>query len=506
MRRRNRGFWQGFESGDRVLVLLAASLSVSFCVGTRALRAQTLNGATVQLGRTSLNLPSGASVYIYGMGTGGAAPATNFAQGPYQQLLDAGGQVVAGLAITASNTNSFTTSCADFTVAGVSVSGFKTVSASYGANNQLHPTAASDTFPVTEAAVVVVVAIAGGEDHLELTGLPGLQIDAQKGPDQPHGIAIAIGHTNLQPGNYSVTETTEGDSGRDPAHEGDLIGVFVFTGGPGGTAGVSPLPSTGGGPAGAPSAPALPPYAFDGAFATYNLHWAQSSVPLTVTLSDLDPSRQTFKLTTKFGGALAAYSGEENGDLKNDMFMALTPASLGRLEEGSLLGTLPTGGETVSHSVSISAPAGRFVTEQVAGGRGAGAAWFDRKSGLLVRARGGYFLGLIVGPLAGLPGAELELVKTNIPMDRASPWTSPYVITFVLVLVLAVIITVVLVRTGRRKPQPAPYTAAGPVPVRAVGATGDVINKLTKLKALLDSGVITREDFESEKGKLLSQK
>ena len=319
---RSNGFSHACRMPEKMAWLPIALYLMLVGSQARFLDAQTLSGASVQLGKTSVSLPEGAgSIYIYGMGTGGALRATSFAQGPYAQVVDQGGQVVAGLAVTPTNSNSFTTDCADFTIAGIAVSGFKTVSAAYAANNQLHPRSASDSFLITDPAVAVVVAIAGGEDHLEVQGLPALQIDAQKGPDQSHGIAIVIAHASLSPGRYIVTETTEGDAGRDPAHEGDLIGVFVFTGGSGTATVVTSPPPAQGAPAPPPGAtppsgpqprrPQEPPYAFNGARAQYEFEYGSASTPLTVTVGIPDSHPHRCSVTMQFAGPLAALSSSD---------------------------------------------------------------------------------------------------------------------------------------------------------------------------------------------------
>jgi hypothetical protein len=58
-----------------------------------------------------------------------------------------------------------------------------------------------------------------------------------------------------------------------------------------------------------------------------------------------------------------------------------------------------------------------------------------------------------------------------------------------------------------QEPQAAPAAAAPPPPAAAPAAMSeaDRIDALTKLKGLLDSGVLTQEQFEAEKAKLLPE-
>jgi hypothetical protein len=51
---------------------------------------------------------------------------------------------------------------------------------------------------------------------------------------------------------------------------------------------------------------------------------------------------------------------------------------------------------------------------------------------------------------------------------------------------------------------PAPAPVAAPAPA-AAPAGGDLVSKLTELKGLMDAGVLTPDEFEAAKQKLLSQ-
>jgi hypothetical protein len=225
MRHRNDESWESCETAHAVCL---AALLLALLSPLRLL-AQTLSGATVQPGRTGLTLPAGAGIYLYAMGTGGGRPSANFAQGPYAQVVDAAGYTVAGLAITRSPNNSFSTQTDYHTVGGISVSGFKIVRPYYASSPQPGAASAAAHFVVSSPAVVVVIGVAGGETNLELMGLPGLQVDAQAA-NQSGVIAIVIAHTSLGPGEYDVSEQTSGNPDQNPNHAGDLIGVFVFMG------------------------------------------------------------------------------------------------------------------------------------------------------------------------------------------------------------------------------------------------------------------------------------
>lgn len=53
-------------------------------------------------------------------------------------------------------------------------------------------------------------------------------------------------------------------------------------------------------------------------------------------------------------------------------------------------------------------------------------------------------------------------------------------------------------------PPPPPAAAAPPPPPAAAPAGDDLVSKLTQLKSLLDQGVLTQEEFDAAKAKLIS--
>ena len=195
----------------------------------------TITSAIVSVQQTNLNLNPGAQLYVYGLVTGGGYPTGSFSNGPYGSVTDAAGYLVAALALTTSNTNSFNTQTAYYDIGGASVSGFSQYSASYGVNAAPGTTGASDTFTVVSSgSLVVVFGLGGGEQCLTVSGLPGFSIDATD--NQAAGLppVITIGHVYLDPGTYTATEQTQQcAAGQDPTHAGDLIGVIVFTSGAG---------------------------------------------------------------------------------------------------------------------------------------------------------------------------------------------------------------------------------------------------------------------------------
>ncbi|MFZ1896640.1 hypothetical protein [Methanoregula sp.] len=207
-----------------VSALLMSSLVFSVAV----LGLQTSNAVvTEQL--TSLQLPAGAQLYLYGYGTGGAHPSSDFLNGQYASVTDADGYEITSLAATRANSNSFTTGTSYQVIGGVAVSGFSSYTASYESNPNPAAPSVSDTFTVSQpGSLAVVVAVGGGEQTLTLSGLPNMVTDAAS-PNDRISLSLSIAHATLDPGTYTVSEqTVQSAAGQDPNHAGDIIGVWVF--------------------------------------------------------------------------------------------------------------------------------------------------------------------------------------------------------------------------------------------------------------------------------------
>jgi hypothetical protein len=208
----------------------AANLSYQPASGPSPISVQPpiVRDAVIRTGRTSLTLPPGRSLYLYGMVTGGALPSSSFLKGQYAQVADADGQVAVALAATPLNKNSYTTATGFFVIGGVAVSGFSHHAASYGSNGASGASSASDTFTLSQKSLVVMIGLASSQQSISLTGVPGLKTDAlSSGPGASLGMIIA--HAYLPPGDYTVTEHSAAlAGGQDPNHMTDLIGVFAF--------------------------------------------------------------------------------------------------------------------------------------------------------------------------------------------------------------------------------------------------------------------------------------
>jgi len=188
-----------------------------------------LTNAMVQNQATSLQLPSGGQIYLFGFVTGGGASSSQFSNGTYASVSNADGNL-GELAVTTSNMNYYTTQTSDYAIGGVGVSGFSSFTESYGNDSTPGSPGTSDQFKVvTSGSLVVVFALGGDEQCLSVSGLPGFTIDATNinSPGLPN--VITIGHAYLNAGYYTVSEQTQQcAAGQDPNNAGNLIGVFVF--------------------------------------------------------------------------------------------------------------------------------------------------------------------------------------------------------------------------------------------------------------------------------------
>ncbi len=190
-----------------------------------ALQPSIIQDAVIRPGRTSLMLPPGRSIYLYGMVTGGALPSSGFARGQYAQVADAGGEVAVALAATPDNTNSHTTPTGYYVIGGAAASGFSHYAASYASNGASGASSASDTFTLSQKSLAVMIGLASSQQSIRLTGVPGLKTDAlSSGPGASLGIIV---HAYFPPGVYTVTEHSAAlAGGQGPNHMANLIGVF----------------------------------------------------------------------------------------------------------------------------------------------------------------------------------------------------------------------------------------------------------------------------------------
>ncbi len=408
------------------LILISSLFISSLSAGSNSV---LLSGATITNEQTSINLPSGSQVYIYGVVTDGQyylSTLTNY-EINYDYVTDYNSETAAELAMTSSNSNSFTTQCSDYSLGGVGVSGYSTFNVVYGSNGNYGASGASVTFTLKNTATVVVFALAsGGQTYVTLSGIPGFQAISSN----VNGLeGFLIGMANLPPGQYTAVETSS-PSSSNPGNQADLIGVYEIFG----------LQSSG--------SSSVPVWAFNGAYADYLMNMSYNgvsmSIPIYYNISNVNTATGTFNVSVSYGGSYGGefsyLSGNYTANFNSPSpFLAVNQSDLAILKMGKAPSDLP--GAQVITGVSVSVPAGTFNTIQI--NYKGETVYIEMNSGLLVKASGSYNSNL----------GTIELTKTNIPMG-SSIWTIVIIVVIVAVILFVISLIAVFIimkrKTGQR--------------------------------------------------------
>lgn len=188
-----------------------------------------------------------------------------------------------------------------------------------------------------------------------------------------------------------------------------------------------------------PAESQVPAWAFNGAYANYQLTYSFSngstiSGTLDYNLSGVDTNAQTFNVTTTYGGQLTEYfnpsSFSDQASFSDPApFSALSPSDLQLANSGSSPVALPG---IVTTGVVVSVPAGTITTDEI--NTSAGTYWVDQNSGLFVEvvATTTYQGTNLTETLTGV------LQSTNSAISSTSPSTA-----FPILLVVGIIIIIV---------------------------------------------------------------
>ncbi|WP_449462118.1 hypothetical protein PQ610_06310 [Tardisphaera miroshnichenkoae] len=192
-----------------------------------------------------------------------------------------------------------------------------------------------------------------------------------------------------------------------------------------------------------------PAYAFDGAYAVYQMSFTLSGLTGSSTysgqvryqISNVNAEQQTFLISVTFYGNLSEFY--QNGTSTTATFSnptgfpALNSSYIGILNAGKLPPDTPSN-VTDTTGVVMTVPAGKFVTDEVNFGEG-NVEWFDQKTGMLVKEVG------YLGPEEPL---SFELVSTNVVAHAPSYTPYEYLAG---VIAVAAVITVLVAWVGSRK-------------------------------------------------------
>lgn len=251
----------------------------------------------------------------------------------------------------------------------------------------------------------------------------------------------------------------------------------------------------------------VPLYAFNGAYAAYRVSFGSYSQPYAVTITGVNPASRSFKVSIQVGKnpLLSPISEAEESFDRHPSFLALTTDELNRMRQGFVPRSLNRPGTQLEHGVVISVAAGKFNAEEVASPEAA--SWFDSSSGLLLKASGAANWSAVLERL-GMPSGfttvkpTIELVSTNVP-TATSAETLPWVWIIVAVAVLVAVALGLYLLLRRRRRAIAVPNVVQTLPSAKPSTMAESLDKVSKLKALLDQGLITREDFERKKAQLL---
>lgn len=218
-----------------IVILFASSIWLPLHIPLAHASGPTVDNASVNTQTTSITLPAGSQLYIYGFATGGCCPTGDFQSGQYAAVNDLDGFRIAALAVTTSNTNSYPSQTAYNTIGGIGVSGYSSYTSSYQTTSGSGPELlTSNSFSISVSnSLAIVFAVGGGSQCQQLSGIQGLQIDANTANSNP---IITIGHAYLASGSYTATmDATQCAAGQDPNHAGNVLGIFIFLPGSSGT-------------------------------------------------------------------------------------------------------------------------------------------------------------------------------------------------------------------------------------------------------------------------------
>jgi hypothetical protein len=149
------------------------------------------------------------------------------------------------------------------------------------------------------------------------------------------------------------------------------------------------------------------PYIFNGAYGNYPVHYGAVTIPMRMTIHDVNPAQQNFQVTLSVSGALASKSESFTFDFAGSSMYLVSPSGLLAMQRRA---------NPTLHQVRISVPAGSFLTEESNDRQLS--AWYDVHTGVLVKMRGSGLAASLARDMPSLPKsdtAEIQLINTNVP-------------------------------------------------------------------------------------------
>jgi hypothetical protein len=264
------------------------------------------------------------------------------------------------------------------------------------------------------------------------------------------------------------------------------------------------LVTVGGTLASTSAAVGAPAWAFNGAYAEYKASYATSgtsmSATMKCTISNVDVDAQTCEVSLSYSGLGASVNAmNQTASFAEPPFFIISPNVLATLNSGQVPSNM-AGGQ-ISKDVSIDVQAGTFITDKITA---SGASeWIETKTGLIVKMSGTIPGNSVLG--SG-QSAQMELASTNILSNGGNGVLSAS--NLLIYLIIAALVVVALVgglflykkRAGKQttlNPNLAATTQ------QSANSSSEAIDKLRRLKAMFDKGLITQQEYDEQKKRLL---
>ena len=307
-------------------------------------------------------------------------------------------------------------------------------------------------------------------------------------------------HSYSLAGTYLITVTATDSNGlTKSASESVTVTISSFSGATPSSSKTTPTPSL----VATPISSGTPSWAFNGAYAQFQTSYSFNGVSISdtvkYTVSNVNVNSQSLDLTVSYGGSASSFpSYTTSSSFTNPSPLAVSPSDLALLNVGKTPNDIS--GAQVTTGVSVNVPAGSFTTDEVKFPY-SGTEWVEASSGLIVQTSGSIAAALIPGAAQSL---QVQLQSTNIPTSGVSSSNVLlYAIIIIIVLVLAAVIGFLALK--RRKSKRTRVESPQQKSQSTTAMDANAVQKLNKLKDMLDKGLITQEDYDKQKKMLLER-